>query len=470
MEHFSTDFLNLSSFTSLIFLVCIGASLYIIKALRDKHFSFNVQMLAALAIGVIWGLILQNTIGFSNVDLDTLKASSEGRWYYEVHVWLDFFTSAFISILKLLIIPLIFVGIVTVILRLQKEISIGSILSRSLGWLVITTAIASLIGIALGVATHLGLDTQGEAPTKSLKDIKAFSDVLLGLIPSNIVTAMSSNNIVGVVIFAFLVAFGARAVNAKHEKGGEIFYNFFHFSYEIIMLITKKVINAMPFMILLMITDTILSNGFGTLLSALHFIILAFVAAFLVFVVHGLILLFHGLSPTLYFKKAFTPLLMAFSSRSSSGTLPVTISTLTDKLGVSQGSASLVATLGTTMGMNGCAGYFAALVCVFMLNTLNIAIGFNEVLIIVLLSVISSIGIAGIPGITIMIITVILTGLGLESHFALLGVILAVDPVVDMARTTSNVSGAMIASIATDKELGLLNESVYKQESTTQTA
>ena len=151
---------------------------------------------------------------------------------------------------------------------------------------------------------------------------------------------------------------------------------------------------------------------------------------------------------------------MAFVSRSSAATLPLTLDCL-EKLGVSRGGAIFVGSISTTMGMNGCAGYYAALVCVFMLNALGIPLGFSEGVIIVLLCVITSFGIAGIPGITIMILSILLSGLGLESHFSLLAIILAIDPILDMARTSSNVSGGMIASIVTEKKLGNLEIQKY---------
>ena len=152
---------------------------------------------------------------------------------------------------------------------------------------------------------------------------------------------------------------------------------------------------------------------------------------------------------------------MAFTSRSSVATLPVTINTLKDRLGVSEATAPFVATLGTSIGANGCAGYFGGLVGIFALNVMGMHIGVIEGMMIVILSVFASIGVAGIPGTATMVASIVLTGLGMGEHFGILAIVLGIDPIMDMARTMSNVSGAMISAIATDKELGSLDIQKY---------
>ena len=210
-----------------------------------------------------------------------------------------------------------------------------------------------------------------------------------------------------------------------------------------------------------MIANTVIGSGLGSIINASHFILLSYIAGIFVFLLHIIIIFMHGLNPFIYMKKAIPVLLMAFTSRSSSATLPVTISTLVQKLGVNNGIANCVASLGSTVGMCGCSGYFAGLTAVFIYNALGLSINASDIILIVVLCLIASFGIAGIPGISTMVITIILTGLGLESHFALLAVILAIDPIVDMIRTSNNVSGAMVASISTSKELNSVDMEVY---------
>lgn len=461
MFSFIERFFLISSWES-VFALCILVSIFILlRILSHRGIGFYKRMGVALFFGLIIGVFGQWALGFDGLDSISAQGTEGLRWIFEFDTYLNFLISIFMNILKMLVIPMVFVGIIHSLVSIQSDVRIGSLLALCLFWLMLTTAIASFIGIILGLSTHLGFSS-GVEVGKTLGIIKPFPEMILALVPSNIITAMSTNNIMGVVIFAFLVGFSARYVGQNTQENFVVFKSFVNICYEIVIKLALFILRAMPYAIVAMIAHTLITSGFGVLAEALHFIILVFVAMILIFGVHCGVIALHGLNPFIYLQKAFPALMMAFVSRSSAGTLPLTISTLTQKLGVSASTASCAGSLGTTMGMNGCAGYYAGLIAIFVYNALGLSVGFGDIVMIVLLCVIASFGIAGIPGVTIMVISVMLTGLGLESHFALLGVILAIDPILDMARTCSNVSGAMVASIVSDKRLGSLDESVYK--------
>ena len=462
MANFLHNFFLIST-PSLIIFTFVFFLLFILKILAKKKFSFSLRMIVALFFGLCLGLGLQIIGDFPN-NVTSLK-DTPFHWYFEVNSWFSFFISIFISILKLFIIPTVFIVIIHVVINIDSNVNMYSLFSTSIFWFLLTTALAALIGTSLGIFMDLGVGAGSMEASTSIKEVKSLNQILLGIIPNNIMQAMSTNNVIGVFIFAFFIAFGIRSVakDPSLSKSIEIFSSVLNICYKAIMKILLQIINIMPYMIVLMIANTIMSNGISFMISAMEFIALIYLSSFLMFSVHCILLIINGLNPFKYIKKSITPLLMAFTSRSSSATLPITISTLINKFGVSESSSSFVASLGTTIGMNGCSGYFAGLIAVFLYNMLGISIGFSEVFMIVLLSVIASIGVAGIPGISIMVISVLLTGLGLESNFALLGFILAIDPITDMARTHSNVSGAMTASILTDKKLGLLNIKKYNE-------
>ena len=458
MENFLINFFHLSQFKSVFVLFCLGVLFFVFRALKAK-FSLALLMFVALILGFALGFFLLYMADFQNVA--QLKSLNSKHFVLETQIWMSFLNSVYLSILKLLIIPLVFIALINVLLNLSQNLSFKAIFSRVFFWLLLSTAFCAIIGIVLALFGELGSSFAVVENTKSLKEIKGLNEVILGLIPSNIISAMNANNILGVIIFAFILAFGA--LSLKEKKGFRIFKLLVGFFYEMMIKICLFVVNLMPFFIVTMIASTLLVSGFESIKNAFYFILLLYVAFVLAFVLHAILLLMHGLNPIFYFKKALPALLMAFSSRSSAATLPVSISSLTQRLGVSSSTASFGASLGTTMGMNGCAGYYASMIAIFMFNALNIPVGFGEILMIVILCVITSFGIAGIPGITIMIISVMLSGLNLEEHFALLAVILAIDPILDMARTCTNVSGAMIASIITDKELKNLDIEKYKE-------
>lgn len=458
MQNFLQHFFNISSFYTLIILFCLAGIFYFLSRIKRQ----NWQLIGALVFGVVFACFILTLAGFPTQGLDYFKDSAKLYWLYEVHIWLSFINSLFISFLRLMVIPLIFVGLVYAICNLDKTTKLKWTAIFSFASLMITTAMAAIIGLLLGVAFDLGVGVEAGVTEKSIRGVESFNSMILGFVPNNIIGAANSNNILGVVIFAIFFGFCAYLVGRQEnfEQNFNIFKKWLTFIYLVISKMIGVLIKIMPYTIVTMIVDTLLVNGIDSVIEAGLFVILIYISWVLVFVMHSAILGFLGLNPIVYFKKAFKALLMAFVSRSSAGTLPLTINCL-EKLGVSRGGATFVGSISTAMGMNGCAGYYAALVCVFMLNALGIPLGFSEGVIIVLLCVITSFGIAGIPGITIMILSILLSGLGLESHFSLLAIILAIDPILDMARTSSNVSGGMIASIVTEKKLGNLEIQKY---------
>lgn len=271
---------------------------------------------------------------------------------------------------------------------------------------------------------------------------------------------MGSNSVVGVVIFIFIFALSAKSVGSEYPIYHS-FVRFVEFLHAVVYKFALGIIGFMPYAVVVMMAGIFLRFGFDVIAPALLFVALIYACALCVFIIHLLILAMHGLNPWHYCKKAIPALLMAFTSRSSVATLPVTINTLRDRLGVSEVVAPFVATLGTSIGANGCAGYFGGLVGVFALNVMGVNVGVIEGVMIVILSVFASIGVAGIPGTATMVASIVLTGLGMGEHFGILAIVLGIDPIMDMARTMSNVSGAMTSAIATDKELGSLDKEKY---------
>lgn len=457
MNNFLQNFFNISDFRTLLALSLLFVAFYFLSKIKSNTY----KMLTALGLGFLFAYVLSIFSDGENISL--LKNNRETLWLYEVSIWFGFFNNAFISMLKLMVIPLIFVGLIYSISNIKNNTKFKKFGIIGVSTLLFTTAISAAIGILVG----LGMDfivTDAGTINRELKEVKSLSDVILGLIPSNIISAMNSNSIVGVVIFA--VFFGACAYsvgsNAENNKGFSVFSSFVEFIYNTITKMVWLIIGFMPYSIVTMIASTILNNGFASISNAYPFVIAIYISWILVFIMHAFLIALIGLNPIYYFKNAFSALSMAFASRSSAGTLPVTLNCLS-KMGVSKETSSFIASISTTLGMNGCAGYYAGLVCVFMLHSLGITLSISDFIIIVLLCVITSFGIAGIPGITIMIISVLLNGLGLESHFALLALILAIDPILDMARTSSNVSGGMVASLISDKlSYGLDKQRFYK--------
>ena len=312
--------------------------------------------------------------------------------------------------------------------------------------------LANLFGLGAGVHAAEG---EKMIPYTNLVD------TLIRLIPNNIVSAMSGDNIVGLVIFSALVGIAANRMEQKNLQAITVFKQLMQALYKIVMSIAMLIIKYMPYAVIALLARTIISNGVPAIIEVSSFVAAVYVASAVMLLVHLLIITLHGVSPVVYVKKALGTWLLAFTSRSSVGTLPMTISTLTNRMGVNDGTANLVGSLGSTIGMNGCAGFFPAMVVVMVAHMLGLTLDLQFYLMLMIVVTIGSIGIAGIPGTATVAATIALTGMGLGEHFALIGMVLAIDPIIDMARTLTNVSGTMTAAIATDRELGSMDMAVF---------
>lgn len=455
--YFFTHFLMLSNLKTIIILVVLLVLFYILKKMRDFKLNFSLRMLVALVMGISLGVALQFLANYP--DAEQAKSIV---WFHESKHWLSFFGSVFIAFIKMLVIPLVSICIIKVIIEIDKDIKISSLLSISLFWILFSTAIAAALGAILAYNFDLG-STFAAQGTKEIREVETLSKIILNLLPSNIVAAMNKENIIALVIFAFFIGICAKKVSKKEEyeqafKGFEKLVITF---YGIMMNMTAIVIRFMPYAVVCMMANVLLSNGFEAIKTAGLFIILIYVAMLIMFIVHFLLLISQGINPWHYIRKSIPVWLFAFSSRSSLGTLPLTISTLQNKLGVSNSVSNFIASIGTTVGLNGCAGYFPAMVAVFVAFATGTPIDFTFGLMIVLVAVLGSLGIAGVPGSATMAASIMLTGIGFGDNFYMLSLILAIDPIVDMARTTSNVSGAMTAALCTAKNLKALDKQIY---------
>ncbi|MDO7253095.1 cation:dicarboxylate symporter family transporter [Helicobacter cappadocius] len=455
---FLNSFLALSEPITWATLGILAICFYLLWVLQKKNFSFSLRMFVALFVGLAFGFVLQAIAGYP--DQNQMKNI---LWLVEIKTWFSFFGKAFVSFIKMLVVPIILFSLIRIILRIDNGVNLKALLGRSVFWLLFTTAIAASVGIFLAVNFGLGQNLQSISDGAEIRNVKTFTDVLLGIIPDNPVFAMSSDNIIAVVVFTFFVGFGARAIakNKEFEKISKTLDNIIEAGYQIVMWMTLFIIRFMPYAVICLMANTLISNGFGAIRGAILFVGLIYLAMVVMLVIHLLLIALHGLNPWIYLKKSLNTYLLAFTSRSSMAMLPLSISTLTDKLGVNAGTANFTASLGSTVGLNGCAGYFPAMTAVFIANILGVPIDFSFMVMVVIVAILGSLGIAGVPGVATMAASIMLAGIGFGEHFGLLAIVLAIDPILDMARTLSNVSGAMTSAVCADKELGTLNKEIY---------
>ncbi|OCG56916.1 cation:dicarboxylate symporter family transporter [Gilliamella sp. Fer4-1] len=456
---FFEKFLVITHYQTLIsiglLLICFFA---VMKPLQDKKINFSIRMLVGLILGAVLGLGIQAVAGFP--DISTI-------WMQETATWYGFFGRAFIAFIRMLVIPLIFVSIVKVIIDFSGKKNLPQIAFRGIFWLLFTTAIACIVGILLANLFALGTMSSNSVHQAHAKQYTNIIDTFINLIPSNIIASMVNENIVGLVVFSALMGLAANRMEKKNPQPIALFKTFIEALYKIVMSIAMTVIKYMPYAVIALLARTIISNGIPAIIQVSNFVVAVYIATAIMLIMHITIVLIHGISPTMFIKKALGTWLLAFTSRSSVGTLPMTISTLTVRMGVNTGTANLVGSLGSTMGMNGCAGFFPALLAVMVAHMVGIETNIQFYIMLVIVVVIGSIGIAGIPGTATVAATVVLSGMGMAEYFPLIGMVLAIDPIIDMARTLANVSGAMTAAVVTDREVGLMNMTVYNDPNVT---
>lgn len=451
---FLTEFLLLSDVRTILFIAVLIGLFAIVHSMEKKKVKFSIRMITGTLIGLGLGLVIQVVAGFPAVP-------SEVTWLKEVSSWYGLVGNGFMDLLKMLVIPLVFLSITRVIMNMQGD-NLGKLTARSIGMLLGTTIIAAFVGIFVGGFFDLSAGMNVTNTEAEIREVTSIITTFRGLLPANVVQAMAEGNIVAVVIFASFIGGAIRRLSKKHSEIIEPFVKWVEAFYKIILSVAMTVIKFMPYAVVALLANTISARGIGALASVFKFIVAIYISVIIMLVVHLIIAVLNGISPIAYLKAVTEPLVLAFTSRSSLGTLPVTIETLHKKVGVEEGVASFVGSLGSNMGMNGCAGIYPALMTIMLAQITGTEMNLSFYIMLIIVITVSSLGIAGLPGSATIAVSVVISGMGLGAHFPLLGGIIAVDPILDMGRTMLNVSGTLISATTAANLGGQLDKRVLK--------
>ena len=450
---FLSEFLLITNIhTVLMIFLLIGVFLIISK--MSKKLKFNKLMITSIFIGLILGIFIQAVAKFPD---DPTSIT----WINEVTAWYGLFGNGFMDLLKMIVVPLVLVSIIRVIMNMKDD-NLGKLTFRSMSMFFVTTAIAAIIAIVVANLFKLGTNLEVVNSSDEVREIVSLPSTIRGLLPSNPVQAMAEGNTVAVVIFAVFLGLAIRRLRRKYMDIIKPFIDLVEAFYKIIVSVAITVIKMMPYAVVPLMASTIASRGVKSLLDVTDFILALYISVVIMFLVHLIIIAASGMNPITYIKNSSKALILAFTSRSSLGTLPVTMEVLTDNLNVDLGTASFVTSLGSNMGMNGCAGIYPALVSVMIANMAGVQMNFTFYVMLIIVITISSLGIAGIPGTATMAVSVVISGMGMASYFPLAGAIIAIDPILDMGRTMLNVNGAMTAAVAVDNSLNRNNKKESK--------
>ncbi|KAF1301275.1 MULTISPECIES: L-cystine transporter [Enterococcus] len=441
-------------FLTLLIITFFVGLVYVLYQLSKRHVKFSTRVFAGLGIGVVFGGIVQLLLGNGNESITSAMS------------WISIVGSGYISFLQMLVMPLVFISIVGAFVKMKASEKIGKISTTILISLLGTTAISALIGY--GSTILFGLQgakfSEGAAETARIAELATRQEAVADLsIPEQIVSFIPKNvfadfagtratSTIGVVIFSAFVGIAYLGIKRKAPKEAEFFANLIDSLYKLIMRIVTLVLRLTPYGILALMTNVMATSNFTAIVNLGKFVLSSYVAILVMFLVHLLILATVKVSPVTYLKKTFPVLSFAFSSRSSAGALPLNIETQHKALGVDEATANFAGSFGLSIGQNGCAGIYPAMLATIAAPTVGINVFSLEfILMLIAVVTISSFGVAGVGGGATFASLIVLGSMNLP--VAIVGLVISVEPLIDMARTALNVSDSMVAGLVTSARI-----------------
>ena len=362
----------------------------------------------------------------------------------------------FIGAIKMLVAPLVFCAIVVSITSLDNQTSLKRLSLKTIGMFMFTGTLASFIGLAVGSLIDMGGSIELATTQVRERNIPGFSQVLLDIIPVNPFAALAEGNVLQIIIFAGLTGI---AINTVKEKAAPL-KAVISAGAEVMFQLTRMVLKLTPIGVFGLMAWLVGQYGLSTLLPLAKFIVAIYIAAALqiIFVYGGLITFVAKLNPIQFFKKAIPAQIVAFSTSSSFGTLPATTSSV-ESMGVSKQYSAFVLPLGATMNMDGCGGIYPAIAAIFIAQIYGIQLELVDYMLIAVTATVASIGTAGVPGSAVVMLTVTLGVIGLPLEG--IAFIAAIDRVIDMIRTATNVTGDMMTAVVVGQSENQLNKAQF---------
>ena len=448
--------LNLAVFAIIIALL--------VKQQKSEQ-TLSKRVFTALGLGVLFGGALQLIYGGgSDVIAGTLD-------------YVNIVGAGYVSLLKMIIMPLITVSIIGAIIKVKDSGSLGKISGLSIGILLATTAASALIGILISSMFGLSAEgivqgareiARGEMLETRLTSVEAmsFADMIISFFPANPFADLAGSrptSTIAVVIFSAFVGVAGLTVIRTQPELGASFERFMNVAQEVVRTLVRMVLSLTPYGVLALMTKVVAGSNYDDILSLINFVVASYVGLGLILVMHLVLVTFVGVNPIRYLKKILPVLTFAFTSRSSAGTIPLNVETQVKKLGNGDAVSNFSASFGATMGQNGCAGLYPAMLAVMIAPTVGInPLDPGFMLTLIAIVTISSFGIAGVGGGATFAALIVLSAL--DMPVALAGLLISIEPLIDMGRTAVNVSGAMTAGTITSRVLGQADNSLFESD------
>nr|PZN36602.1 MAG: L-cystine transporter [Bacillota bacterium] len=440
-------------------LLALIAGLYWMKV---RGLSFSARVFAGLGLGILYGLVLHLLFGARP---EVIKTSVD---------WFNIVGTGYVKLLQMVVVPLVFIAIVSAFTKMELTENVGKIAALILVILVATTAIAA--GVGIGSVAAFDLDAsripQGQEELQRAEQLeKTYAELqnmtmpqrFLELLPSNPFldfTGQRRTSTIAVVIFAAFVGMAYLGLRRRDPEAAETFARLVRALEGVVMGMVRLVIRLTPYGVLAIMAKVAATSDYQAIWELGKFVIASYAVLIVVFGIHLLLLSLAGLNPATYVRKALPVLTFAFTSRSSAATLPLNVRTQAEELGVPQGIANFAGSLGLSIGQNGCAGVYPAMLAMMIAPTVGID-PWSPAFILTVIGVValSSFGVAGVGGGATFASLLVLSMLNLPVGLA--GLLISVEPLIDMGRTAVNVSGSMVAGLLTSRILGRLNTEAY---------
>ncbi|HEY0662815.1 MAG TPA: dicarboxylate/amino acid:cation symporter [Lysobacter sp.] len=393
--------------------------------------------------------------------------------------WFEPLGDLYVNMIKMIAIPLVFFAVISAVSSLHGQKSIAALGGRTFAWFAITAVLAVCVGLLVGLVVQPGVGVSGlqVASDYKPKDVPGPLDVLFNIVPQNPFRALSgaaagktadgmnvlvpsNSTVLQVIFFAGLIGFAFVKLGEKtaglRKLVGE--------ASETMIQVTRFVLEFTPLGTFGLIAGLVGAYGFEKLLPLGSFVLALYLACALhIVVVYSGLLLAHGLNPLKFFRGAASAMQVGFVASSSFAAMPVSLRSVTHNHGVDRDYAAFAVPLGASIKMDGCGAIYPALASVFIAQYMGLELSLAQYVIIVLASVLGSFGTAGVPGTAVIMATVVLSAAGLPLEA--IGYLYAIDRVLDMMRTMTNVTGQMLVPVLVAKETGLLDREVYEAAS-----
>ena len=406
--------------------------------------SYTTRILLSMFLGIFFGSLINNLfLDYSLVVFSMEIFSALG--------------TIFISSLKLMVVPLVFFSLVTGVAQITDSSKLGSISIKAIFLYLATTSIA--ISLALffsnffNIGSGAGLISEAKFVTPTPPSLK---EVFVNIFPTNPIAAMANGEMLQIIVFSLLVGLGVKSLSSS-----ENLINFFVSGNNLMLKIVELIIWFAPIGIFCLLTDIFSQIGFSVIydLAGYFFLLIAVLMFHGIFVYSFFLYFFTGLNPIVFYSKLKEVILFAFSTSSSSATMPLTLKTAKDQLGVDQSVASFTIPLGATINMDGTA-IMQGVATVFIAQVYGIDLTITDFLMVILTATLASIGTAGVPGVGLIMLAMVLQQVGLPVEG--IALIIGVDRLLDMVRTSVNVCGdSMIACLISSSENNLSQEIFY---------